>query len=197
MADLAEEPTYLTEPTDEALERICNASWGRPDLRKTVDGVTFLAIYQHNACNHTLSGTIYIDGVEHGFIIENGDWNGTEVRAWGDPEDVGTAAEPEPPEPLTLLPRDRSLFSDRPGMWGVYLAWRREAWFSELVRSYAYDRHFQPGGFVEGHYRTKAEKRGLRFGYLSELGADERASIEASASNRKDGASPKNQEPTP
>lgn len=170
-------PIYLSAPTDDALERICNAQWENPGLNKPIHGVTFLSIHQHNACNHTLSGTVDIDGVEHGFIIDNGDWNGTEVRAWGDPEDVGMAPEPEPPEQITFLPRDQSLFQTRPEMWRVYLAWRKEPWFREMESGYNYDRHFQPGGYVENHYREKAAKRGLRAGYLSDLTTEERASI--------------------
>jgi hypothetical protein len=46
-----------------------------------------------------------------------------------------------------------------------------------MERSYNYDRHFQPGGKIENHYRDKADKRGLRIGYLSELGAEERDSM--------------------
>lgn len=173
---------YLAEPTVEALERICDAQWSNPGLYKTVDGVTFLDIQQHNACNHTLSGTIDIDGVEHGFIIDNGDWAGTVVRAWGDPEDVGTAPEPEPPEPLTFLPNDRSMFWTRPNMWKVYVFWRKEPWFRDMERGYNYDHHFQPSRYIEGHYREKAAKRGLRIGYLSDLSAEERASIAESGS---------------
>lgn len=174
---------------EECLERICDASWGCPDLYKEINGVTFLAIHQHNACNHTLSGTIVHEGQTFGFIIDNGDWAGTEVRAWGDPEDVGVAPEPEPPEPRTFIPRDRGLFLSRPELWSVYLAWRKEPWFRDLERSYNYDRHFQPGGKVEGYYAEKAAKRGLVVGYVSQLGEEERASIEGRPAQVREGVS--------
>lgn len=66
------------EPTNDHLERIADAQWGGSG-----DGIHFSDIYQHNACNHTLSGTI-VDGDEtYGFTIESGDWNGTVVLGWG------------------------------------------------------------------------------------------------------------------
>jgi hypothetical protein len=163
---------FLAEPTDEALERICDAHWNGGG-----DGVRFLDIHQHDACNHTLSGVIEIDGVEHGFIIENGNRNGTEVRAWGDPEDVGTYTPPPPPEPLTFIPKDDALFATRPQMFAVYVYWRKQPWFAEKERAYAYDRHFQPGGFVENHYREWADKRGLKVGLLSSLPSDALAAV--------------------
>lgn len=159
----------LSEPTEEALERIANAQWTLGNDGGTHDGVTMLSVYQHNACNHTLSGTVEVDGQTYGFIIDSGDWNGTVVQAWGDPEDVGVAPEPEPPEPRAFVPRDDDLAWKRPGMFGVYMAWRKETWLKDLERSYNYDRHFAPGGKTESYYREKAAKRGLKTGYLSDL----------------------------
>lgn len=150
--------TILTEPTDEALERICDAHWNSGG-----EGVKFRDIHQHNACNHTLSGTIEIDGTEYGFIIQNGDWNGTVVDKWGLADDVGTY-KPEPPTLFTFVPMDDTLRTSKPHMWQVYLAWRKEKWFQDKERAYNYDRHFQPGGAIENHYREWAAKKGMKPG---------------------------------
>jgi hypothetical protein len=40
--------------------------------------------------------------------------------------------------------------------------WRMEPWFAEIIRSYAYDKHFAPGGRTETYYRDKAQSKGLR-----------------------------------
>lgn len=171
----------LSEPTCEVLDRIANAQWSLGSNGGLVDGVTLLDIQQHNACNHTLSGVIEVDGESYGFIIDSGDWNGTVVRAWGDPDDVGVAPEPEQSEPITFVPRSAALSITSPAMWRVYLAWRKEPWFREMERSYNYDRHFHPGSKTERHYREKAGRRGLVPGYLSDLSDEERASIGAAA----------------
>lgn len=171
----------LKEPTYEALEEIANAQWSLGSREGASGPVTLLDVQQHNACNHTLSGTIRLGDEIYGFIIDSGDWAGTVVRAWGDPEEVGVADEPEPQEPRTFLPRNPALFHESPAMWSVYLAWRKEPWFREMERSYNYDRHFQPGGKIEGHYRDKAGKRGLVSGYLSDLSEIERDSIAGKA----------------
>lgn len=125
------------------------------------DGVKIHSTFQHNACNHTYSGTIEHDGKTFAFIIESGDWNGTVIRAWGSPEDVGLYA---PPKPVlkTFVPKDPILKMTRPGLWKVYFEWTKQEWFREKVRSYNYDRHFQPGGLIEKHYTDWADKKGLR-----------------------------------
>jgi len=156
---------FTKEPSESALERIADAMWnGRQG-----EGIVFLDVHQHNACNHTLSGTIDVAGVVHGFIIESGDWNGTVVLGWGDPEDVGTYQEPAPGEPLTFVPCDEFMAFDRPAMFGVYLLWRKEPWFKEQVSGYLYDRHFAPGGKTESHYREWASKKGLKVGLFSAI----------------------------
>jgi hypothetical protein len=154
----------LTAPTDDLLERIADAQWNRGG-----EGITFRDIHQMNACNHVLSGTIEDKGVVYGFVIEMGDLVGTEVREWGLAEDVGVYTPPPPPEPATFIPRERMLWADRPEMFKVYLWWRKQPWFAEKERAYAYDRHFQPGGLVESHYRDWAAQKGMVIGLLSEL----------------------------
>lgn len=176
----AEVATRLQEPTDNALERICDAHWN-----KSGEGVKFLDIHQHNACNHTLSGTIDVDGVVYGFIIESGDRNGTVVRAWGDPEDVGTYDPGPPPELRTFIPRDPKMHDVNSTNFQLYLLWRKEQWFKEKERAYNYDRHFQPGRLIEGHYRGWAEKKGMTTGYLSSLPEDCQNAVRKAAASEE------------
>lgn len=160
----------LSDPTEEVLERICDAQWNGSG-----PGIVLLDVYKFNACNHVLSGTIEVNDETYGFIIENGDWNGTVVKAWGDPEDVGTYQHPEPPEPLTFIPNDRTLCISRPAIFEIYLGWRKENWFTEKQSAYNYDRHFQPGGCTEKYYREWAKKKGMIIGSMDQFREDVKA----------------------
>jgi hypothetical protein len=64
-----------------------------------------------------------------------------------------------------------------PQMFQVYLMWRKQPWFIEKERGYNYDRHFQPGGMVEDHYREWAATRGMKVGYISDLPPEAREAI--------------------
>lgn len=163
----------------EALERIADASWGWSSYKnkERINGVWISDVHTINACNHVYSGNVLIDGTDYGFIIESGDRVGTEIREWGLADDVGTYDPGPPPEPLRLVPRDDNLWCDRPAMFAVYAAWRKEKWFEDLERNYNYDRHFAPGGKTETYYRSKAEARGLKYGYLSDMHRAARAML--------------------
>jgi hypothetical protein len=155
----------MNTPTKDILELICDAHWNNNGQH---NGITFHDIYQHNACNHTLSGTIDINGTLYGFVIDNGDRDGTVVHKWGLADDVGIYKHPEPTEPLTFVPKNINLKTERPGMWKVYLSWIKQDWFIKKEQAYLYDRHFQPGAFVEKHYRDWADQKGLVVGFLSD-----------------------------
>lgn len=147
----------LTEPNEDALTRICEAHWNR----RGGDGVTFFDIHQHDACNHTLRGHIEIDGHTYGFLIDNGNWDGTVVREWvTDTEDLG-GYEPPRPTLYTYVPQKAraDMFA---GMLGVYKYWTEQAWFKEKVQAYNYDRHFAPGGKTEKYYADWAATKGMR-----------------------------------
>lgn len=138
------------------LERICDAHWNHGG-----DGVTFRDIHQHNACNHTLSGSIEHEGETLHFIIDDGDWGGTVVREFGTVDDVGVY-EPPKPQRYMFVPADDNLATKRPEMWKMYLWWTKQPWFTEQLGKYHYDRHFQPGCAIEDHYRKWAAERGLK-----------------------------------
>ncbi len=158
-----------TEATVAELELIADVFWHLSGGTGKVDGVTISDVYQHNACNHTMTGAIERDdGVSTGFIIESGDWNGTVILAWGDPEDIGVFTPPVV-EPRTFVPINRHLKAEKPAMWALYLFWRKAEWFKELERNYNYDRHFHPGRQTEDHYRDLVRSRGLRPGSRDEL----------------------------
>lgn len=140
------------------LETLCDLGW---NSERDSDGIHISSSYQHDAANYTYSGIFTHEGVEYGFIIDNGNENGTVVREWGFAADVG---EYKPPKPTiyTFVPNNDMLKEDQPGLWGVYLEWRKAAWFQEKERGYNYDRHFAPGGKTESHYRDWAASKGMK-----------------------------------
>lgn len=140
------------------LQELCDMEWHGD--KKSGD-ISISSSHRHDMVNFTHSGTFTHDGVEYGFVIDNGNWNGTVVREWGPADDV---AEYEPPKPTywTFVPSDPSMKEDRPFMWEVYLAWRKTEWFNEKVRGYNYDKHFAPGGKTETYYREWAAKKGMK-----------------------------------
>lgn len=142
----------------------------------TVGEITFSRIDQHDAINHTFYGYFQHGEEEVCFSIDNGNWNGTVVNEFGEDTDLSPArevtvyrlkAKPTPswgPNPDETV----EAYVDRVEAWRkrnevIMDHWRKEPWFQEMERSYNYDRHFQPGGKVEDHYRAKAAKRGLVF----------------------------------
>lgn len=173
---------YTNEPSEDDLERIGEVICNRDSAE--MFGVNVLDLYQINAANHVLSGTIMVGEVEHGFIVEMGDIQGCQVHAWGDPENTGRY---QPPKPnlRTFIPKDLWLLAKNPAMFEVYCLWRDEPWFKELEQKYNYDRLFQPGGKIEDHYRAKAAERGLVPGYMDELPAEQRRLIVMAKAERR------------
>jgi len=154
----------MIEPSQEILERIIDAFCNGGIHCETVDDIRFHDVYQHDACNYTMSGSLEIDEITYGFIIQDGNWNGTEVLEWGLDDDVGLYKPPEKTR-WTFVPkviRSRALYN-------VYLLWRKESWFIEKEGNYNYDKHFQPGSVTESYYRTWADSKGLRVGTMDEI----------------------------
>lgn len=149
------------------LEELCDMEWAEDQKRGSI---CISSTHRHDACNYTHSGTVSIDGIEYGFVIDNGNWNGTVVREWGPADEVG-AYDPPNPTVYTFVPTNGTLKEDSPGLWGVYLAWREAVWFKDKERGYNYDRHFAPGVKTEGYYRDWAAAKGLKI--VSQDEADE------------------------
>ena len=142
----------------EFLEEFCDLAWSQT---KKNDRITISNAHMHDAVNHTYSGTLLHDGIEYGFIIDNGNWNGTVVREWGPADDVGTY---EPPKPTlyTFVPTHGTMKEDAPFMFAVYLSWRKTKWFQDKEHGYNYDKHFAPGGKTESYYRDWAANKGMK-----------------------------------
>jgi hypothetical protein len=158
---MEEAAVKLKEPTPELLEQITEAHWnGSKDPQ-----VHFRCIHTIDILNHVLSGTVEHDGHSYGFVIRNGDWNGTEVEEWGDADDVRTY-EPPKLDPLTLLPIREDITLQK---LLIYFQWRDESWFQEQVRKTAYDFHFSPTGTIHKYWGDEAKKRHLAIGRMSEL----------------------------
>jgi hypothetical protein len=158
--------TNMIDMPEEIIERIGEAHWSKDEARY---GVHFTDIVEHDVINHTLAGTVDWNGVSHGFVVDNGNWNGFVVRKFGLADDVEiyNLERPEPCQ-LTFIPKDRFLKQKNPAMYKLYLYWREQSWFKDKVSAYHYDRHFQPGGQVEKHYREWAEKKGMEIGVFDE-----------------------------
>jgi hypothetical protein len=145
---------YGDDVGSDVLERISEAAWSPKDA--AIHGVTILDIHTHNACNHTYSGRITHDGIEWGFVIDSGDWNGTQVREWGHAENVRSYDPPKPTR-YDFVPIDPT-----PKALLIHAEWKKTEWFQEKLRGYHYDRHFQPGIQVETHYRNWAAEKGMK-----------------------------------
>lgn len=161
--------TTLTSPTKDILEQICEKFYHRTSGTKLFPHIKITDIYERDVLNHVFSGNVEIDDVLYGFVIEDGNWNGTAVISWGLEEDIVPY---EPPQnagcKLTFIPKNDFLKLDSPEMYGIYLGWRKEKWFQDQVGKYHYDRHFQPGGKIESYYRDWADKKGMKIGIFEE-----------------------------
>lgn len=72
---------YGDEAAEELLTRICEAHWnGVSHKDETLYGVDFQDIFQYNECNHKLTGRILYENEVYSFVIDNGNWGGTEVK---------------------------------------------------------------------------------------------------------------------
>jgi hypothetical protein len=154
---------------DEISERISDAFCSLRAQRGTRGDVTLLDVHQEDAVNHVLTGTVDIDGQTYGFICEIGNWAGFRMMEWGDHEDIGYY-KPPVVEPVTLIPDWMAWSEESYGFRvQVYARFLRRQDVIDKLGAYAYDRHFQPGGKVEGYYREWAAKMGGTLGHFSSL----------------------------
>ncbi len=143
---------------EDLLQRICEAHYAND---KKAEGIHIGVRHMHDAVNYTINGSVEFEGKTYRFTIDDGNWNGTVVREWGDEETVGIYQPPPPPR-YDMVPIDTSLKTARPQMWKVYLLWREERWFQELIEKYSYDKHFAPGTKTETFWRRKAAEKDLQ-----------------------------------
>ena len=154
---------------DDISERISDAFCALRAQRGTDGNVTLLDVYQHDAINHTLTGTIEVDNHVYGFICEIGNWVGFRMMEWGDHEDIGYY-KPPVVEPFTLIPNWMEWPEESYGFRvQTYARFLRRQDVIDKLGAYAYDRHFQPGGRVEDYYREWATRMGGTLGLFSNL----------------------------
>lgn len=149
---------------DEVCERICNAHWNKD---KAIDyGVRFIDIHQHNACNHTLTGIVTVNGENYGFVVESGDRNGFVVIEYAPAEECSKvySYEPPPETRFKLVPENEDeLKAYAPEKLAIAMKWIQQPHIQEKLRNYHYDRHFQPGCVIETYYKDWAKGLKLKF----------------------------------
>lgn len=119
-------------------------------------------IHKHDVLNCTISGTILYNEVEYGFIISDGNNNGTDIIEWGLSDDVGYY-KPQYHRGFTLAPYDYNLIENDIYAYSKYLEKTKEPWFAAIVQGYNYDRHFSPGQTTERYWHGKAKEYHLTF----------------------------------
>jgi hypothetical protein len=156
---------YGDEWGEELLCSVCDALWhnhGNPG--QSSHGVYFDNIHKYDVINCVMSGTIDFRGAEYRFIIQDGDWNGTEVLEF-ELEEEGEVGfyETSPPKLYYFVP-DYSLIKEE--NWEsarvIYENWIKEEWFKEKERGMNYDRFFMPGGKIKSHYGDWAAEKSLK-----------------------------------
>ena len=156
---------------DDVMLMIAEAASGWSDH----DCITILDWDRMDAINVRASGILDWEGREFWFIVRDGNWDGTALEAW---EETGVQKfEYHEPTVWALQPR-RDLISDAivdgkgPFLlikWDAILKNRPEV--AAIPGKYAYDRHFQPGGLVEKHWKDAAAKH--HFDIVTKEEADE------------------------
>lgn len=162
----------LEQPDEELINRILDVAYGHnsdPDI-------SMIIVEKHNILNITCHGTININGTTYEFLIDDGNWNGTEIRKWGT-----DAIEYHPPktEPSTFAPTGNLDFDSL----RKYVALRQTDKFRSMESGFNYDRYFN--GNLQPYYKWAA-MMGLaivpmgHWGQLEELySADELAAARA------------------
>jgi hypothetical protein len=161
---------------DDTAQRICDAAWNGWSGRD----IKILSHYTYNSMSHKYDGTILVNDIEYGFvarIAEADFW--LEKFGLADGEVSGCFEDPEPPESRTFIPINSEHRDPESLAFKIYLVWRQESWFIKMMQDYNYDRYVQPGTKTENYYRSLAEKRGLKPGYLSDLSVKAREILKA------------------
>ena len=126
------------------------------------DRITILEVDRIDAINVRAQGIIEIDDVEHVFIVEDGNWNGTVLHSWDDDAEF----KPAQRSTWALAPRNDLVGGALASGDGKFLIRKWDALLkrpevSEIPGKYTYDRMMQPGCVIEKHYREAAAKHGF------------------------------------
>jgi hypothetical protein len=150
---------------EEVAERITEAFCARHDGGEKRYNVRLIDIHEHNACNHTMTGIVVVDGVDYGFVMESGDWAGTVVKEYAPAEECTKvySYEPPPETRFKLVPKNYDeLKAFNPQKLALAMKWIQQTHIQEKLSNYHYDRHFQPGFAIENYYKTWADGLGLK-----------------------------------
>lgn len=139
------------------------------------DCITILDRDRMDAINVRASGILDWEGREYWFIVRDGNWDGTVLEAW---EETGVQKfEYHQPTQYALQPQryiiDQAIAAGKGpfliAKWDAILKSRPEV--AAIPGKYAYDRHHQPGGFVEKYWKDAAAKH--HFEIVTQETADE------------------------
>lgn len=158
MSERAQQAFEATVPAhlqEDVMQMIAEAAGGWCNH----SSVTILDRDRHDAINVTAHGIVMVEGVEHRFIVDDGNWNGTVLRDW----DGDMVFEHHRPTVYALQPEarliDQAIMSGKgPFLLMKWDAMLRHADIASIPGKYAYDRMMQPGGLIEDHYRKAAAK---------------------------------------
>ncbi len=150
------------EDRDDILTQMAEAA--HSDRHQT-DAVRILNRTRHNVINVTVEGIVTYKDVEYTFHLDDGDWNGTQLRGW---DGLGTDWEEYVPEPLAIEPHKELVWKAlSPGgnpkhLLTIWKIFEEREDVNKILRNYAYDRFFQPGGKIEGHYKEQFDRMRIR-----------------------------------
>ena len=177
-----------SDAVDQIAETIGEMMWSgdRSDASdEGQDGAVYIADCQMiNACNHLASGSFWWGGVEYSFLVENGNWNGFVFRELSDTAPIPDVTIQRTRWAIAPLNVDVATPQQARTLLATWKIFEGRADIKEMLGSYNYDRTWQPGGLIEGHYRDKAAKIGARI--VSEDHANEiRQGLEALANSQE------------
>lgn len=154
------EDLFGTNVSEEVITRILEKAYYE---RSNDTDICINGIHKHDALNCTISGTIVYKEIEYGFIISDGNCNGTDIVEWGLADDVGYY-EPEKPIELILAPFDypNTVVND-PEKFARYLKLRDDPKIKELLFNYQYDKYFSPSASTTKYWTDKAKEKNLQF----------------------------------
>ncbi len=96
----------ILDMPDDVAQRITEAFCSSFNSKNKTDyGVRIIDIHQHNACNHTVTGVVVVDGADFGFVVQIGDWNGFDIREYGPADDCTQVYSYEPPKETRFILR--------------------------------------------------------------------------------------------
>lgn len=137
---------------DDIFEEIGEAIW----INGTFGRVTISEKDRHDVINSSGSGFITTEEKEMEFTFRNGDWNGLEIRSYGE------TVHYEPPKPRrTVFVLDESRIPENNMVMARAKFRAMKTEIEEMAGKYDYDMFFSPTNQIRKHYEQWAEKNFL------------------------------------